>query len=90
VVPVLLHPSPIFGEGQGVGPSPLHNAPSFVTNQVMTPQAFIAKWRDVELKERSALQSHFKNLFRLVFRAITGNPKQIFARFSSCELKLMN
>lgn len=32
----------------------------------MTPQAFIEKWRDVELKERSASQSHFNDLCRLL------------------------
>ena len=32
----------------------------------MTPQEFIAKWRDVELKERSASQSHFNDLCRLL------------------------
>lgn len=32
----------------------------------MTPQDFIAKWRAVELKERSASQSHFNDLCRLL------------------------
>ena len=32
----------------------------------MTPGEFIAKWRVVELKERSASQSHFNNLCALV------------------------
>ena len=32
----------------------------------MTPQEFIAKWRDVELKERSAAQEHFIDVCRLV------------------------
>lgn len=32
----------------------------------MTPQDFIAKWRAVELKERSAAQSHFNDLCRLL------------------------
>lgn len=32
----------------------------------MTPQEFIAKWRAVELKERSASQSHFNDLCRLL------------------------
>ncbi|NCM98373.1 MAG: class I SAM-dependent DNA methyltransferase, partial [Rhodobacterales bacterium] len=31
-----------------------------------TPQEFIAKWRGVELKERSASQSHFNDLCRLL------------------------
>jgi hypothetical protein len=32
----------------------------------VTPQEFIAKWRTVELKERSASQSHFSDLCRLL------------------------
>jgi hypothetical protein len=32
----------------------------------MTPQDFIAKWRVVELKERSASQSHFNDLCALL------------------------
>jgi hypothetical protein len=32
----------------------------------MTPGEFIAKWRAVELKERSASQSHFSDLCRLL------------------------
>lgn len=32
----------------------------------MTPQEFINKWRAVELKERSAAQSHFNDLCRLL------------------------
>ena len=32
----------------------------------MTPYAFIAKWRDVTLKERSAAQEHFLDLCRLL------------------------
>ena len=32
----------------------------------MTPQDFIAKWRNVELKERSASQSHFNDLCALL------------------------
>ena len=32
----------------------------------MTPHAFIAKWRDVTLKERSAAQEHFLDLCRLL------------------------
>ena len=32
----------------------------------MTPQEFIAKWRSVELKERSASQSHFNDLCHLL------------------------
>jgi type II restriction/modification system DNA methylase subunit YeeA len=32
----------------------------------MTPQEFVAKWRAVDLKERSASQSHFNDLCRLL------------------------
>lgn len=32
----------------------------------MTPQAFVDKWRDMALKERSASQSHFNDLCRLL------------------------
>jgi hypothetical protein len=32
----------------------------------VTPQAFIAKWQHVELKERTASQSHFNDLCRLL------------------------
>jgi type II restriction/modification system DNA methylase subunit YeeA len=32
----------------------------------MTPQEFVAKWRNVKLKERSAVQSHFLDLCHLV------------------------
>ena len=32
----------------------------------LSPQEFVAKWRKVELKERSAAQSHFNDLCRLV------------------------
>lgn len=32
----------------------------------MTPEQFIAKWRSVELKERSAAQSHFLDLCELL------------------------
>lgn len=43
----------------------------------MTPQDFIAKWRAVELKERSASQSHFNDLCRLLDLPdpITADPK---------------
>ena len=40
----------------------------------MSPSAFIAKWRDVELKERSAAQEHFIDLCRLV-----GHPTPVEA-----------
>ncbi|CAG1016739.1 hypothetical protein ANAEL_05804 [Anaerolineales bacterium] len=32
----------------------------------LTPQSFVAKWRHVELKERSACQEHFIDLCRLI------------------------
>jgi hypothetical protein len=32
----------------------------------LTPQAFVAKWRHVELKERSACQEHFIDLCYLI------------------------
>lgn len=43
----------------------------------MTPQEFIAKWREVELKERSASQAHFIDLCHLlgVKDPITEDPK---------------
>ena len=43
----------------------------------MTPQDFIAKWRAVELKERTASQSHFIDLCRLlgVKDPIADDPK---------------
>ncbi len=43
----------------------------------MTPALFIAKWRAVELKERSAAQSHFNDLCALlgVDNPTTADPK---------------
>jgi type II restriction/modification system DNA methylase subunit YeeA len=43
----------------------------------MTPQDFISKWRNVELKERTASQSHFLDLCRLlgVDDPVTADPK---------------
>ncbi len=43
----------------------------------MTPQDFIAKWQAVELKERSASQSHFNDLCALLGTVdpITADPK---------------
>jgi len=32
----------------------------------MTPQAFIARWHQSRLKERSATQSHFNDLYALL------------------------
>jgi hypothetical protein len=49
----------------------------------MTPQAFIEKWRDFELKERSASQSHFNDLCRLldVLEPTTADPKGTWFTF---------
>ncbi len=43
----------------------------------MTPQDFIAKWRNVELKERTASHSHFNDLCRLldIEDPVTADPK---------------
>ena len=43
----------------------------------MTPQKFIEKWRQVDLKERTASQSHFNDLCRLldIDDPITADPK---------------
>ena len=43
----------------------------------MTPHEFLSKWRDVELKERSASQSHFNDLCRLIGEddPVTADPK---------------
>jgi hypothetical protein len=38
----------------------------------LSPQEFVAKWRKVELAERSASQSHFNGLCRLV-----GHPTPV-------------
>jgi len=40
----------------------------------MTPQAFIDKWKDSTLKERSASQSHFNDLCALLGEA---NPTDV-------------
>ena len=42
----------------------------------MTPHDFIGKWRNVELKERTASQSHFNDLCALLGVAdpITADP----------------
>ena len=44
----------------------------------MTPHAFITKWRNVELKERSASQAHFLDLCRLldIDDPVTADPKR--------------
>jgi hypothetical protein len=43
----------------------------------MTPQEFLSTWRHVELKERSASHSHFKDLCALlgVPDPVTADPK---------------
>ncbi|MDR0777259.1 MAG: class I SAM-dependent DNA methyltransferase [Azonexus sp.] len=43
----------------------------------MTPHQFLAKWRNVELKERTASQSHFNDLCRLlgIEDPIAADPK---------------
>ena len=43
----------------------------------MTPLSFIEKWRSVELKERSASQSHFNDICRLldIVDPVTADPK---------------
>lgn len=43
----------------------------------MTPQEFLAKWRNVELKERTASQSHFIDLCSLIAveDPVTADPK---------------
>jgi hypothetical protein len=43
----------------------------------MTPDEFIAKWREVELKERTAGQSHFNDLCRLLGEPdpLTADPR---------------
>ena len=43
----------------------------------MTPHQFIEKWRGVELKERSASQSHFNDLCRLLDEPepVAADPK---------------
>ena len=49
----------------------------------MTPQAFIAKWRSVDLKERTASQSHFLDLCRLldIPDPVTADPKGAWFTF---------
>jgi hypothetical protein len=43
----------------------------------MTPYEFLKKWRNVELKERSASQSHFNDLCTLLGVAdpVSADPK---------------
>lgn len=37
-----------------------------MTQQTITPQEFVAKWRKAELKERSTAQEHFIDLCRML------------------------
>ena len=49
----------------------------------MTPRAFIDKWRGADLKERSAAQTHFNDLCRLlgVDDPVTADPKGTWFTF---------
>jgi type II restriction/modification system DNA methylase subunit YeeA len=49
----------------------------------MIPQQFISKWKDVELKERSASQTHFNDICDLlgVLTPIAADPKGEFFTF---------
>ena len=51
----------------------------------MTPHAFIAKWRDNELKERSASQSYFNDLCALPggLDPISADPVDVTCAFGS-------
>jgi hypothetical protein len=51
--------------------------PGISKGKRMTPQDFITKWRHVELKERTASQSHFLDLCRLLDLPdpVTADPK---------------
>ena len=40
--------------------------------EIRSPQAFVAKWRDVTLKERSSSQEHFIDLCRLLSHPTLG------------------
>src|SRR5205814_4371126 len=50
--------------------SQLPNQPAPDRDSTMTPQEFIAKWKPVNLSERSAAQQHFLDLCELL-----GQPK---------------
>jgi hypothetical protein len=49
----------------------------------MTPHQFIAKWKDVTLTEKSACQSHFLDLCRLLGQddPVTADPKGTWYTF---------
>lgn len=55
----------------------------------MTPHEFIAKWRSVELKERSASQSHFNDLCAVLHHPtpIEADPKGDWFTFEKGALK---
>ena len=54
-----------------------HKCESNETPTSMTPQAFIEKWRGVELKESAASQSHFNDICHLlgILEPVSADPK---------------
>jgi hypothetical protein len=54
----------------------------------VTPAQFIAKWRPVELKERSAAQTHFNDLCRLLGldEPVAADPKGAWFAFTVTPL----
>jgi len=56
----------------------------------LTPQEFVAKWRTVSLKERSAAQSHFNDVCRLIGEQtpIEADPKGTWYAFEAGASKL--
>jgi hypothetical protein len=56
----------------------------------MNPQEFVAKWRHATLKERSAYQSHFNDLCRLVNHStpVEIDPHGDFFTFEADARKL--
>jgi hypothetical protein len=55
----------------------------------VTPAQFIAKWRPVELKERSAAQTHFNDLCRLLGLddPVAADPKGAWFAFEKGATK---
>ncbi len=55
----------------------------------MTPQSFIEKWRNVELKESTASQSHFNDICKLlgVLDPVTADPKGTWFTFEKGATK---
>ena len=55
----------------------------------MTPHDFIAKWRNNELKERSASQSHFNDLCALlgIIDPIAADPTGVWFTFEKGAAK---